>query len=124
MVECEFLSDNLLVERFSGVVTVEDIIELKRQEFGHRLYSPAMGVLIESDPDVPCLPPESIGKLLAFYNDNLNRIRGQRIAVLIEGSRQEIINSHVAYLMKKYVTEIHIQLFSSREMAIKWLVNG
>jgi len=120
MIECEFVGKDLLVERYSGKISLPDIFELKNFEFEHELFRNVSKVLvILKDSQFEVVP---LSDMVTDYLACMKGVVGTRkIAVLVSLPMQVA----QCELMMKSLDQLgirpNVKIFLSKKEACEWL---
>lgn len=120
MIECEFVKQNLLVENYSGSVSVDDIIILKEYEFAHEKYNKGIKILADLRNADFRFDAGKIPELKSFFDSNYGMIEKVKIAFLTEEGKLETYSSFMKALSEENI-RVKIKLFNSEKEAYNWL---
>ncbi len=120
MIECEFVKQNLLVENYSGNVSIDDIIILKEYEFAHEKYTDGIHILADLRNADFLFDVNKAIKLKSFFDSNSKRIAKTKIAFLTEGTKKDSYSLFMKTLSEENIRVV-LKLFTSEEEANKWL---
>jgi hypothetical protein len=111
---------NLILECCKGNTSVEDAINMKKDEIADNLYDAAYNIIVDIREFETSLD-SNIAKSMAVFSDFLNKllIRG-KVAFLTTRPHQVVLSELLKRFIKDTLT-IEIKIFSSPEAAIKFL---
>ena len=120
MIECEFIRKNLLVEKYTGKVNVDDIIILKEYEFAHEKYSDEINIIADLRSAEFSFDVNESFKLKEFLDANSRKLAKTKIAILTEEAKIESYSA-IMHSLTELNTGIKIKLFADDAKANKWL---
>ena len=111
---------SLILECCKGNTSVEDAINMKKDEVADNLYNPAYNIIVDiRDFEAPL--NSTIAESMAVFSDFINKllIKG-KVAFLTTRPHQVVLSE----LLKRFIKDslsLEIKIFSSPEAAIKFL---
>lgn len=123
MISAEFVKESrLIIETYSGEVSVDDFIELKNAEFKHDNYKNDIHILadirfssyLKYDNDLP--------DMQNYIDLNIEKLSQNRLALLISSTRQ-LFEFQGLMLIKKILHPDQVKVFTNRQAALDWLAN-
>ncbi len=111
------VKDNIIIRRFSGKVSLDDMIHSWKEIFQMiEDISGYKGVITLLDDAVMPECPGVVKGMSKFLNENQDRLKGLKVAIVMD--HPSISN---AILMDHMVKQMQVRPFATEEAAFRWI---
>lgn len=119
----EFIKDKqLVIETYSGGISVEEYIDLKSAEFLHESYVDDINILSDIRFSAYQKYEDDLLLLQKFIDLHAERLTRNRLALLISSTKQ-LFDFQGLAMLKNILPNYSFNVFTNRQDALDWLEN-
>jgi hypothetical protein len=123
MISAEFIKERqLIIEIYSGEVSVDDFIELKNAEFSHEAYTTDIRLLADIRFSSYLNQDKDLEIMQNFIDLNIGKLSQNYLAFLISSTKQ-LFEFQGLMLIKKVLKTDRVNVFTNRQVALDWLAS-
>lgn len=123
MISAEFVKEKqLIIETYSGEVSIDDFIELKNAEFKHEDYKDDIRLLADIRFSNYQKQEKDLLAMQNYLDLNISKFSQNYLALLISSTRQ-LFEFQGLMLIKKILYPQRVNVFTNRQTALDWLAN-
>ncbi len=111
----------LIIEYYSGIMEVDDIIELKRMEIKDEKYNPNFNFIVSiTDIRIDRINQEAASKLVEFMKEDV-KIVGKRRSAILTATPEQVAAS-IIHREESKELPIYFKTVSTVQAAIDWIL--
>jgi len=115
------LKNKLIIEKFYGDISIDDIIEVIQNVFLDKRFSKEFNIIIDTCESKPLFHVPDLRQLISFLIKNKQNLHNTKVAFVTNKPRQVVDNYISDELAKGVGLDINFMPFSTYAAAYKWL---
>ncbi len=111
--------NKLICETWSEFVTIEEFIQLKKQEFSDPEFNPSYNVLTDLTVTKLSFDENLISEIVKYMQSNPAEIKNRKSAIVAD--KPQLVAGGFVFSDTSENLPINIKLFTTKEAALSWL---
>ena len=113
--------ENLIVQRIKGEYTSRDLIVVNKKILSDKEYQETHNWLVDLRYSKALFNLDKIESINDFFEKNISRFKGSKMAFVVANSRQASIITHSGKFFKERNFNLRYKLFPSERSALEWI---